>query len=307
MAKIILSDERTEGITKGNVKAGPWAKFKFLYGLKPGLNRPNITMLLFFIPLLAAVFYDSIAVGGINGSMPYYSYIGVGSPPSLYVAGQANMLLQNNTKLFLLLITAGAAIFSVAFSGALKIIRNGLISIKVDKEGNATSEISHKRDLKRGIKQNWYICLSVILFWALIANGIFYLFILLETSGIEGFPLILILIFAFIFAALAVIYGMFVMTLSAGYNQSLGKILKNAFFMTFQNMLSNTFVLVLTIAPLSLLLLNTYLVSLIVLVYYAMIGFSATVFFWTYQSLRIESRYPKYKTINNAGKEEPQN
>ena len=296
--KIILADERLDGITKSNLKLSAWTKFKVLYGARPSISRSNITMLIYFVPLLLVILLSGTNVSAINAMLPFGGYGAVGYPLSLYAPAQAAALIRENTKTTLLLAAGGLVIFSIALAGSLKVIRNGILSIAVNKEGYAVSAFNHKRDNLRGMRENLPVTFLVALVWAAAANGVFYLFIALE--GMAPALAIAIQIAAILLAALLLLYGFYVMCLWAGYRQRLGKVLKNAFFMMFQNMRLNIVGLLITLAPVSLLFTGQYIIDLLVLMYHAMIGFAVIVYTWLSISIKIENKYPKYKTVKET-------
>jgi hypothetical protein len=291
--KIILANEKTDGLKRVDNSLNAWSKFKTLYRAKPSINRPNVTMLLFFVPLLLILLYSDALNSAINLIIPFGSRLATGFPLDLHAASSAKTVVENNTKLILFLCVGGIAIFSFSLAGALKVIRNGLLTL----------EINQRRDFFRGIKENWAACLYVCLFWLLLSNGLFYLFIFVEDAIASALAVLIIKILSIAVLCLFIIFGFHMMCLSASYEQRFFKILKNSFYMTFNYLLPNIFMLVLTALPAVLMaVVGNQLFSIVVLMFYAMVGFSATVFLWMNLSIRLSDNYPKYATVNKKNK-----
>jgi hypothetical protein len=287
--KIILANEKTDGLKRADNSLNAWNKFKTLYRAKPSINKPNVIMLLFFVPLLLILLYSDALNNALNLIIPFGSRLATGFPLDLHAASAAKAVMQNNTKLILFLSVGGIAIFSFSVAGALKVIRNGLLTL----------EINQKRDFWSGIKENWWVCLYVCLLWLLLTNGLFYLFIFVEGAIASATAVLIIKIAAVALFCLFIIFGFHIMCLSASYKQRFSKILKNSFYMTFNYLLPNIFVLVLTALPAVLMaVVGNQLFSIVVLMFYAMIGFSATVYLWMNLSMRLSDNYPKYATVS---------
>lgn len=275
--KLTVDEYNHEYLLKNYQEGGRFKLFSNVFFGKMGaMSKANWMMLLFCLPVFAAIFYASYLALNIEAAVPFSANYGLGYPMVSNIREIYDHLIFKNNMFRALLLVPGIIIGFVGLAGAFNIIKYECLGFNV----------KIFKTFFKGIKNNF-----VTFMWLGLVNSLifFQLVMALNFYGNNDLALawkIVTITLSVLLMAFSAVISMFVMTQAALYDLPLIKMLKNAFWFTVSFGLQNAIILIFSLVPVGLLLLmsTSYFLQLIVIMVCAMLGFSYIICIWTVYS-----------------------
>lgn len=275
--KLSVDEYNHEYLIKNYQEGGRFKLFSNVFFGKMGaMSKANWMMLLFCLPVFAAIFYASYLALNIEAAIPFSANFGLGYPMVNNISEIYNHLIFKNNMFRALLLVPGIIIGFIGLAGAFNIIKYECLGFNV----------KIIKTFFKGIKNNfitfmWLGLCNALIFFNLVAALNFY--------GVSDLALawkIVTISLSVLLMAFSAVVSMFVMTQAALYDLPLIKMLRNAFWFTVSFGLQNIIILVFSLVPVGLLILMSvsYFLQLIVIMVCAMLGFSYIICIWTVYS-----------------------
>lgn len=273
--RLIVGKEKSEGYARASLPSNRWELFWDIFKGRFGkLVIVNLLVLLFFIPLIALLFFRYVALANYGATYPFTQPFGMGFQAMPNMTGYAeNIIFTVNTMVYLFLPIV-AMIAAVGVSGGAYVIRNMVW----------TEGIFVSNDFWRGIKQN----IKQMLLIALIYSLFFYLTIvansftewMLSYDTERKWLLVVSQVISYVFLALFTMMAFHMITMSVTYELKFTQLLRNSFLFTIGLLPQNIFFLFLGAIPFLVLLLGDFFMGIgIILV--LIFGFSLLLLVWT--------------------------
>lgn len=145
MSKMVIGSEKAEGYARAQLPSNRWELFWDIFkGRFSKLFIINILMLLFFIPVIALIFFRSNALFNYGIACPYTQPFGVGYQSAGNFIGYAETITANVNVTIYLFLPIACLIASIGLAGGAYVIRNMVW----------TEGVFVANDFWRGIKQN---------------------------------------------------------------------------------------------------------------------------------------------------------
>lgn len=272
--KLSVDEENHEYLIKNYQEGGRFRLFSNVFFGKMGaMSRTNWIMLLFCLPLFAALFYTAYLAYDYASYSPFSSNFGLGYPVVPDAEQIYAELIYKNNMFRALLFIPGIIVAFIGLAGMFNVIKYESLGISV----------KVWKTFFKGIKNN-----IATFLWLGLINGLM-VFLLIFSVNFYGNPdlglawkiiTITLTVLAMIFV---LIMSFYIMTQSALYNLSLGRMIKNAFWLTVSFVLQNFIILILSLLPIGLIFLMSLSVFLqiLIIMILAMMGFSYIVCVWT--------------------------
>ena len=160
--RLMLGREKSEGYARASLPSNRWELFWDIFKGRFGkLFIVNLLVLLFFIPLIALIFFRYVTLANMGATYPFSQSLGVGYQAPASLAGLPESIIFNVNMFIYLFLPITLMIAAVGVSGGAYIIRNMIW----------TEGIFVANDFWRGIKQN----IKTMLVIALVYSLVFYL------------------------------------------------------------------------------------------------------------------------------------
>ena len=275
--KLTVDEYNHEYLMKNYQEGGRFKLFSnVFFGKMSNMSKANWWMILFALPALAAIIYIAYRAANYSSYVPFGSNYGLGYPViNDNEAVYADLIFKNNMFRALLLIPC-IVIGFVGLAGLFNVVKYESLgfTVKVGKE------------FFKGVKNNFTIYMWVGLVLALLY---FSLDLSLNFYGNPELGLawkIVTIAANIIVMAFALVMSFFILTQAALYNMPVGKMIKNAFWLTVSFVIQNLIMLVFSLVPVALLFLcgSSSLLDIIIFMVLAMVGFSYIACVWTIYS-----------------------
>lgn len=284
-SNICFTGERSERITKIENNTGGWKFFSYIYNASMfrtlGLQ---FLMLLFFIPAVFVILWQSSQLMGLTSQLPVSNSLGLGISPwfglDTYLTSNTTQIAQ---KMYLLLLVA-IPVVTIAISGGFAVVRDAYW----------TGKLRVCTAFFKGVAQTGLKFLPFTVVFALGLMGTHYLGV--ATQGLPGWvnSIISIVILAVLFVV--VLIGFVYVGTSTLYKQSFAEGFKNAVRFTFKKFLSHAVTLVFTLLPLALVAFSGSMGSLfssMIIILFIMFGMLWISLVWMIHIIRSTAPYAK--------------
>lgn len=257
--QIKLENERSGHVTKRLNRLSTWKFFQVLY--RGGMFRMMLMNILLLVTVVPAVIFYLRYNSGIStlaAVLPSSNALGIGSAAWLDVAAYSKtqvFALENNMRLWWI---PCIALISVAYSGGMAIIRDSFW----------TGKLVIFKPLGKGIAESIAYTFPGFTILSAMFYGIYRLNIFLPTVMASWLSVVLVVI-AWVVMAFVGLYMLILFGVVATYKQSFAQNLKDAWVLLCMNIIPNIFKLIITVAPVVLMLLslNSVIGSLILAVF----------------------------------------
>ena len=225
--RLMLGSEKSETYARSTMPSNRWELFwDILKGRFGKLVLVNLLIFLFMIPLFGVIILRTLSITGYGSLSPFTQPFGVGYQASGSFAGFNETIILNVNLRTLLFLPVASIFAALGVSGGAYVIRNMVW----------TEGIFVANDFWRGIRQNFFSVLFVLLFY----SAIFYLAALgisfndLSLARGSGSRVLLIiskytLIFSTIFFGMM---SMHMVSLTVTYKCSIWQLIKSSFLLT---------------------------------------------------------------------------
>lgn len=231
-------------------------------------------MLVFFIPLIALIFFRYVILVNYGTIYPFTQGFGVGYmiPPTL--VGYSENITFNVNLLTYIFLPIAAVIAAVGVSGGAYVIRNMVW----------TEGIFVANDFWRGIKQNFKQVSAIAFLFSLVFYFVSLSLALTEqniATGVDNSWLYTVSqIFSYALLALSIMIGFHMLSMCVTYDLKFKQLLKNAFYFSIGLFPQSVFFLAIGALPFVFLYLGDFMASvgLIIIIF---IGLSLILLIWT--------------------------
>ena len=227
VARWLEGKERSEDYARSTLPTSRWALFWDIFKGRFGkLVLVNLLMIVTLLPLAAVVVWRMLAAGTQEIIGPYGAGLGVGYPVIPNVVGYAEMTVFEMDLLFFALIIPAGAIAALGIAGGGYIIRNLIW----------TEGIFVANDFLRGIRRNYWNVLEAMLFMTVVlflarTMGNLADWMVASGSPVSGW-LVASKVIGYIFVALSILIGLWMISLGISYKQGPWALFRNALVMT---------------------------------------------------------------------------
>ena len=290
--RLVIGKEKSEGFARSTLPSNRWELFwDILKGNFGKLVGTNLLIILFFLPLVALIFFRYVSVTTLASGMPYTAPFGVGYQAPTSLAGVAESVYYQANLIAFLFLPIAAIVGAIGLAGGFHVMRN-----LVWTEGVFVSN-----DFWKGIKQNFkQICLILVIY-----SILFYISILgislsdtYIASGAGNAWLYVVIkvlsIVALVFVSLIVLH---MLPLAVTYELKFCQLLKNSVIITIANLFTSIIFIALGSIPFIFLLFGDFMMGLATILI-IIFGFSLLLLVWT---VYCQSIYDKYINDKVAG------
>lgn len=273
--RLIEGKEKSEGYARASLPSNRWELFWDIFKGRFGkLVIINLLMLLFFLPLLALIFYRYITIMGYGLAYPFTQGFGVGyQAPFSMVGYSENIIFNVNTAVYILMPIA-LMIAAIGVSGGAYVIRN-----MVWTEGTFVSN-----DFWRGISLNYKkilvisLLFSVMFYVTFCVNALFDQLVAVGQAASWLITIVKIITY-FVFGFYSVMTAHMI-TMTVTYDYKLRHLFKNSFLFTLGLLPHNVFFGILALLPFILLSIGG-IITVLIGVAIILVGFSYVLLIWT--------------------------
>lgn len=284
--RLVIGKEKSEDYARNSLPSNRWELFWDIFKSRFGkLFLINIITLLFFLPLVALLFFRYLNVVNYGSIMPYASGFGVGyqAPIPADLAGLTeNIVFTSNLTTFLFLPITLMIAF-IGMSGSFYVMRNLVW----------TEGVFFSNDFWRGIKKN----IKQFLIISIVYSLVFYLSILTISladwkiaSGVIPWLFTILKVLCYVILIIISLIMMHMLPMSVTYELKITQLFKNAFFFALANPISSAFFLAIGAFPFFFLMFGEFMMA-IGLVLIIIFGFSLVLLIWT---VFCQGLYDKY-------------
>lgn len=248
-----------------------WDTFKGRFGR---LILVNFLMILFFLPLIAVLFYRVMSIGGQQTLGPWGSGLGVGYPIVPDVTGVYELMILRSDLIFFALLIPCLLIGGIGLAGGAYLTRNLI----------RTEGIFIFKDFLRGIKRGFWsvfeaaLIFSLILFLARYTGNLadYYVARSLPMSG----WLIASKVIGYLLVALFSVICLWMIGLGTSYKLGPWALFKNAFVLSFGTFPQTVLFAALAVWPVFLVIFTSGFWSLLGIFLFILFGFSYACLVW---------------------------
>ncbi|MBE5750528.1 MAG: hypothetical protein E7346_06660 [Clostridiales bacterium] len=273
--RMLLGKEKSEGYARAQLPSNRWELFWDIFkGRFWKLVIINLLMLLFFIPLVALIFFRYIALVNYGVLYPFNQGFGVGYAAATSLVGYSENIVFNVNMLMYLFLPIVSCIAAVGISGGAYVIRNMVW----------TEGIFVANDFWRGVKQNIKQMLIIALTYSLVFYFTMLSVAMCEQSIAMGadhkWMFVVSEILSYSLLALYSIMTFHMITMSVTYDIKFRQLLKNSFLLTIGMFPQNIFFLALGALPFIFLLFGRFMQTLGIMLI-LLFGLSLIFLVWT--------------------------
>jgi hypothetical protein len=273
--RLIMGSEKSEGYARASLPSNRWELFFDIFkGRFWKLVIVNLLILLFFLPLVALLFFRHVAVLNYGAIVPFSQGFGVGYQSIPSMVGYNESIILNVNMMIYLFLPIVVLIAMVGVSGGAYVIRNMVW----------TEGIFVSNDFWRGIKQN----IRQLLLIGVIFSVVFYTFTIsnnladqmIATGGGIKWLLVLSKVLSIIFMVFYSIMTAHMITMTVTYSLTFTQLFKNSFLFALGLIPQNIFFLAIAFIPFILLKLGGIFMTIGVILI-LLFGLSYALLVWT--------------------------
>ena len=278
IARMLEGKEKSEEYARSTLPTNRWQLFWDIFkGNFWKIVKVNLLVLVFFIPLLLVLIFQSLINQSYGTSLPFGANLGVGYPAAPGLVGDAEALTLTtgiSTNIGLVVTSILAA---VGLSGGMYVVRNMVW----------TEGIFVTNDFWRGVKLNFKNALQTALFFTVI---LFFCQLLINMSDwnmtVEGVTegqktwLRISQGVSYLFITLAAMMSLWMIALGVNYKMSFTIMLKNSFLMMIGTLPQTIFFGVIAIIPFLLVALGGSMLTAMGVIMIALFGFAYVLLVW---------------------------
>ena len=273
--KLIMGSEKSEGYARASLPSNRWELFWDIFKGRFGkLVIINLLILLFFIPLIALLFFRQVAIASYGTVYPFSQCFGVGYQAVPTMSGFAEEIIFNVNMTMYLMLPLAVMIASVGVAGGAYVIRNMVW----------TEGIFVANDFWKGVKQNFRqiitigLLFSLVFYASVLAISICNWYIAAGTSVKWLLVIAKIVVYTMLF--LFAMMTMHMVTMCVTYDLKLKDLITNSFLFSIGLLPQNLFFIALGIIPFLLLLIGNFFMG-IAIILIILFGFSFFLLVWT--------------------------
>ena len=275
ITRILEGKERSEEYARSTLPTNRWQLFWDIFKGNFGkIVRVNLLILLFFVPLVAFIIVNNMAMSNNGVLNPFSANMGGGYPAYPNQAGLAEYLVLENTYIFYGGILLGSVIASVGLAGGMYVIRNMVW----------TEGVFVANDFWRGIRLNFKNALQTALFFsvALFLGGTMIASANFNYAMGESSKAFTIAseVFSYLFIAIAGAMSFWMLALGVNYKHTFFKLLKNALILVVGTLLQTVVFGALALLPFLLLIIGNSLFLAMGIVCVILFGFAYALLVW---------------------------
>lgn len=276
ISRFVIGSEKSEGYARASLPSNRWELFWDIFKGRLGkLALVNMLVFIFCIPLIAVVVFRLFSIAGYGSLGPFSQPFGVGyQAADTFVGYPESIILSVNIRVFAFLPLA-MTIAAVGISGGAYVIRNMVW----------TEGIFVANDFWRGVKQNFFSVLFVLILFSLV----FYLSALgiayddLAVARGEG-SVVLLKISKVLLVIITILFGIMcahMLSLAVTYKLKLRHLIKNAFLLTMGLLPQSIFFAAIAAIPFLLFLIGVNFFTIIAIILMLFLSFSFALLVWT--------------------------
>lgn len=247
VARLLEGKEKSEEYARSTLPTNRWQLFWDVFKGNFGkIVKVNLLMLIFFVPLLAVLIFNSINMTSMGQIYPFGANVGIGYPAMPELQGVAEYIVLRGHLSMYLAITISALIASVGLSGGMYVIRNMIW----------TEGVFVANDFWRGVKLNYknalqaslFFCLVLLLCSSLINFSNFTLAIG-AISKTQRVFLYISQVLSYIFIFMSAFMTLWMIALGVNYTMGFFTMFKNAFLITIGTLIQTIFFAACAVLP----------------------------------------------------------
>jgi len=283
--RLIIGKEKSEEYARASLPSNRWELFWDIFKGRFGkLVIVNLLTILFFIPLIALLFFRYVGIVNLGTVYPFSQPFGIGyiSPISM-VGYSESIVFQVNLMIFLLMPIA-LMIVAIGLSGGAYVIRNMVW----------TEGVFMANDFWRGIKQNIKQMLVVALAFSLVFYVTVVSISFCEQSLAVGTEIdwvfVILEILSYLILVVFSIMTLHMITMTVTYEMKFRHLLKNSFLFTIGFLPHNIIFVVCSAIPYLCFLLGGFF-TVVGIILVLIMGLSLPLLIWTDFSQWIYDKY----------------
>ena len=298
--RLIMGKERDEDYARSTLPSNRWALgWDIFKGSLGKLCKINLLVIATAIPIIILILMKNVTFTSAIMSKPFSQNMGIGYPVMPELANLGDAIKYQTDVNFYKFLPLAAVVLALGLSGAFYVIRN-----MVWAEGVFVSA-----DLGHGIKKNFFTyAVTLFIYTFILSLGMIFVARInydlaagASNAGVLRFSRVCIFIGIGLFSIMA----LYMMTISATYECSFPRLVKNAFILTFALLPQNVFFVLLAFLPFMLLLFNWgQMIYMIAIVLLMLLSASTAILIWTNYSQYVFDKYINDKVegaIKNRG------
>ena len=273
--RLIMGSEKSEGYARASLPSNRWELFFDIFkGRFWKLVIVNLLILIFFLPLVALLFFRYVAILNYGAMVPFSQGFGVGYQSIPSMVGFNESIILNVNMMIYLFLPIVVLIAMIGVSGGAYVIRNMVW----------TEGIFVSNDFWRGIKQNARqlfvigLIYSVVFYTVTVSNNLAEQMIV-SGGGIKWL-LILSKVLSIIFFVFYSIMTAHMITMCVTYDLTISQLFKNSFLFSLGLIPQNVFFLAIAGLPFILLSFGGFFMSIGVILV-LLFGLSFFLLVWT--------------------------
>ena len=283
--RIMLGAEKSEDYARNSLPSNRWELFWDIFKGRFGkLVIINLLVLLFCIPLVALILFRYVALINYGATYPFSTCFGVGYMASFNVVGYAESIVMQVNMVTYLLMPLAVMFMAIGIAGGAYVMRNMVW----------TEGVFVTNDFWRGIKTNFKqmlligLCFSLVFYVTVLAisfcqqniavgSSLKWLFIIME-------------ILSYVILVGFSIMTLHMVTMCVTYNVKFKQLLKNSLMLTVTLAPFNLFFVVMGLIPFILLMLGGFFL-IIGIIMCLLLGVSLMLLVWTDYSQWIYDKF----------------
>ncbi len=247
VARLLEGKEKSEEYARSTLPTNRWQLFWDVFKGNFGkIVKINLLMLLFFIPLLAVLIFNSVNLSSMGQIYPFGSNLGVGYPAMPELQGVAEWIVLRGQLSTYIALTISAFIASVGLSGGMYVIRNMIW----------TEGVFVANDFWRGVKLNYKNALQASLFFCIVllicSSMINFSEFTLAIGAIGKTQRVFLYIsqvLSYIFIFMSAFMTLWMLALGVNYKMGFFTLFRNAFLITIGTLIQTVFFSALAVIP----------------------------------------------------------
>lgn len=274
LEKVNVDKDNHEYLVKNYPSGSRFGLMKDVFlGRMGEVSKVNWIMLIFCLPVFAVLIYASMLSAKNSVYAPFSANFGIGYP----VVSDAQALYDKATFATsltrTLLLLPCIAIGFVGLAGVFNVIKYQMLGVNV----------KIWKEFFKGVRNNWFVHLWL---GAVAAAAYLLLEMSIQGFGVTDFPLgwkITLIVLSSLIMLVVLMFTMFIVTQSALYGMSIGKMIKNAALFVKSFPVQNLLIIIASSVPAALLMImgDSFFLQILVIMICTMLGFSYIGCIWT--------------------------
>ncbi len=278
IARLLEGKERSEEYARSTLPTNRWQLFWDIFkGCFGKMFKANLLILVFFVPVIAVVFFFDTYTQSMGVTYPFGANLGIGYPAVPTTVGVAQYLNLQNDVMLGLAILVTSVIAAVGLSGGMYVVRNMVW----------TEGIFVGNDFWRGVKLNFKNALQTALFFTTmlmlgkaIINLCDFTMVTGDLSKFQEVMLTIANVMSNVFITLSLMMSLWMISLGVNYKMKFFVLLKNSFLMSVGTLPQTLFFGALALLPLILIQIGWSFLTIIAVVMIIIFGFSYALLVW---------------------------